>query len=178
MPDAAASAIAHPRIHNGRPMQKSTMAEIAEVSGDAPKGHPMGCATYRKRARPQLVKTLIATVERFTDSGKCAADGYQRPRCTCHNYREVERFPERTVWLPMCEIGYLPSYLPSRPLNDGTQSLRRNSLGGTISKACALVPTLCGKKNGPVYTTGPSRGGSRRSSMLFNGRSSEMFLRR
>jgi len=48
-------------------MQKSTTAEIAEVSGDAPKGHRMGLATYRKRARPQLVKTLIATVERFTD---------------------------------------------------------------------------------------------------------------
>src|SRR5260370_38118086 len=69
MPDAAATAIAHPRIHNGRPTQKSTMAEIAEASGDAPKGHRMGFATSRKRARPQLVKTLIATVERFTDSG-------------------------------------------------------------------------------------------------------------
>src|SRR6266849_340255 len=69
MPDAAATAIAHPRIHNGRPMQKSTTAEIAEVSGDAPKGHRVDFATYRNRARPQLVKTLIATVERFTDSG-------------------------------------------------------------------------------------------------------------
>src|SRR5712671_5628005 len=69
MPDAAARAIAHPRIHHGRPMQKSTTAETAEVSGDAPNGHRMGPATYRKRARPQLVKTLIATVERFTDSG-------------------------------------------------------------------------------------------------------------
>jgi len=37
---------------------------------------------------------------------------------------------------------------------------------------------LYSKKNGPVYKTGPSRGGSRRSSMLFNGRSSEMFHRR
>jgi hypothetical protein len=36
---------------------------------------------------------------------------------------------------------------------------------------------LSSKKNGPVYTTGPSRGGSRRSSILFNGRSSEMFHR-
>src|SRR6266403_5948509 len=69
MPDAAAMAIAHPRIHNGRPIQKPTTAEIAEESGDAPKGHRVDFATYRKRARPQLVKTLIATVERFTDSG-------------------------------------------------------------------------------------------------------------
>jgi hypothetical protein len=30
----------------------------------------------------------------------------------------------------------------------------------------------------PFTETGPSRGGSRRSSMLFNGQSSEMFLRR
>jgi hypothetical protein len=50
-------------------MQKSTTAEITEVRGDAPKGHRVDFATYRKRARPQLVKTLIATVERFTDSG-------------------------------------------------------------------------------------------------------------
>src|SRR5258708_30905419 len=69
MPDAAATAIAHPRIHNGRPTQKSTTAEIVEVSGDAPKRHRMDFATSRKRARPQLVKTLVATVERFTDSG-------------------------------------------------------------------------------------------------------------
>jgi hypothetical protein len=69
MPDDAATAIADARIHSGRPIQKSTTAEIAEVSGDAPKGHRADFATYRKRARPQLVKTLIATVERFTDSG-------------------------------------------------------------------------------------------------------------
>src|SRR5215813_13577509 len=69
MPDAAATAIADPRIHSGRPIQKATTAEIAEVSGDAPEGHRVDFATYRKRARPQLVRTLIATVERFTDSG-------------------------------------------------------------------------------------------------------------
>src|SRR5258707_5824166 len=120
MPDAAATAIAHPRIHNGRPMQKSTMAEIAEVSGDAPKGHRMGFATYRKRARPQLVKTLIATVERFTDSGNAPRTDIGGLDVLATTTGRSKGSQGRTVWLPMFEIGYLPSYLPSRPLNDGT----------------------------------------------------------
>src|SRR6266850_918717 len=116
MPDAVATAIAHPRIHNGRPIQKSTTAEIAEVSGDAPNRHRVDFATCRKRARPQLVKTLIATVERFTDSGKCAADGYRRLRCTCHNYDEVERFRGAD-----CAAANVQNRLSAcRPLNDGT----------------------------------------------------------
>src|SRR6266446_2158730 len=115
MPDAVATAIAHPRIHNGRPIQKSTTAEIAEVRGDAPKGHRAGFATCRKRARPQLVKTLIATVERFTDSGNAPRTdigGFDVPATTTTRSKGSEG---RTVWLPMCEIGYRQS-----PLDDGT----------------------------------------------------------
>src|SRR6266446_2466435 len=116
MPDAAAMAIAHPRIHNGRPIQKPTTAEIAEESGDAPKGHRVDFATYRKRARPQLVKTLIATVERFTDSGNAARtdiSGFDVLAPQLQGGRKVPRGERRSC---QCEIGYLPT----RPLNSGT----------------------------------------------------------
>jgi len=112
-------------------MQKSTTAEIAEVSGDAPKGHRVDFATYRKRARPQLVKTLIATVERFTDSGECAADGYRRPRGTCHNYSEVERFPRADRVAPNVRSTYLPQV--------ALETTRRICFGGTTFQACALI---------------------------------------
>src|SRR6266853_5521876 len=102
MPDAAATAIAHPRIHNGRPVQQSTTAEIVEVSGDAPKRHRVDFATSRKRARPQLVKTLIATVERFTDSGNAPRTDIGGLDALATTTGRLKGSEERTMQLPTC----------------------------------------------------------------------------
>ena len=76
MPDAVARASAHPRIHHGRLIQKSTTAEIAEVSGGRA---ATGLAVRLKRARPRFIKVLITTIERFTGLGKVADRG-RRPQ--------------------------------------------------------------------------------------------------
>src|SRR5712671_1786054 len=213
MPDAAASAIAHPRIHNGRPMQKSTTAETAEVSGSAPNGHRRGPATSRKRARRQLVKTLIATVERSRirgmRRGRISAASMYLPQL--HGGRKVPRAdrvaPQRAetasaasgcqnhetdlLWrnnLPGVCVNIFAYAVPAFAEPETTVWVDQNE--NSPSYECSArrriafsagyphLNYLYSNKNGPVYATGPSRGGSRRSSMLFNGRSSEMFRRR
>ena len=70
---------------------------MAEVSGDLPKGRRMSPAMCRKRVRPQVVNTLIATAERFTDQGNA-------PRMDIGGFDElttrlkVERFRTSEKW--------------------------------------------------------------------------------
>jgi hypothetical protein len=49
-------------------MQKSTTAEMAEVSAAAPKGRRMALR-HAANARPRFIKVLIATIARFQSLG-------------------------------------------------------------------------------------------------------------
>jgi len=109
-------------------MQKSMTAATAEVSGDALNGHRMGPATYRKRARPQLVKTLIATVERSR------IRGVRRRRISTALMHLPQRQGGRKVPRGGRCSNVGSSYLPQVAL----ETLRR-ICGGTAFQARALM---------------------------------------
>jgi hypothetical protein len=53
------------RIRHGRPRQKFTTAETAEVRKGGIGRRPYGFTAGRKRARNRFIIVLIATIERF-----------------------------------------------------------------------------------------------------------------
>jgi hypothetical protein len=52
-------------IHHGRPRQKFTTAEMAEVRKGGVERLPYGFTAGRKRARNRFISVLNATIERF-----------------------------------------------------------------------------------------------------------------
>ncbi len=89
MPQAVAKTIADPRIRNGRPMQKSTSVEIAELRMVGAERPPHSFVTGRKRARHRFIRVLILTIDGFTGLG--GGRPMQTARCTCTVYLERQR---------------------------------------------------------------------------------------